>query len=286
MSSIVVPEFLTSLYFQDILQKYNNDGNLNVISIKAGPCGAAGDAFASTMYRVEVFARQRGESGLKHGKYIVKMMPTLQLAREKLGIGSYNVHEKEMEIFQNVLPEFRKILRFVGEAKNVFPRAIAVDRVRGVLVLEDLSDKKFMMVDRKLGMDLKHIRLSLESLARFHAASIVMMETNRKVFDKFDVGMFSRKTSAFHNFFCGNMDALTAEVSSWKGFEAYAAKLEAMKENFLDKSYKVFDNEPGEMKVLAHGDFWVNNVMFQYDRNGSPRDSIVVQLTFIYLDMT
>ena len=276
--NLVVPEFLTSLYFQDILQRYNNDENLKVDSIKVGPCGGVGDAFASTMYRVEIFATQKGEGDLKHVSCIVKMLPKLQLAREKLGSKNYNVHEKEMKIFRKILPECRKVLNSIEETKSIFPKAIAVDRVREVLVLEDLTVKKFMMADRKVGLDLKQIKLALESLARFHAASMIVMEENPKAFKIFDVGMFSRKTSAFHNFFCGDMEALSAEVSSWNGFEYYAKKLETLKGNFLENSYKTFDNEPGEIKVLAHGDFWLNNVMFKYDRSGSPIDSIIVKL--------
>lgn len=275
-SNLNVPEFLTSDYFQDILRKYNKDKNLKVSSNKVGPCGGVGDAFASTMYRVEIFATQKNDEIMKHVNVIVKMLPALQLARDKLGEGSYNVHEKEMEIFQKVLPEFRKILKSAGEIKSVFPRAIAVDRLNGVLVLEDLSLKRFKMADRKVGLDLQHMKLALESLARFHAPSIILLDKYPKIFDKFDIGMFSRKTSAFHNFFCGNMNALTAEVSTWKDFEVYAQKLETLKENVLENSYNVFDNEPGEMKVLAHGDFWLNNVMFQY-RNGLPRDAVIVK---------
>lgn len=281
-----VPVFLTSFYFEGILQKYNSDEKLKVNSIKIGPCGGVGDAFASTMYRVEIYASQGDESKLKHGTFIVKMLPTLQLARDKLGSGNYNVHEKEMEIFQKVLPEFNKILKSAGDVRSVFPKAIAVDRVRGVLVLEDLAIKKFTMKDRKVGLDLKHIELALGSLARFHAGSMVIIEANPKVFRKFDVGMFSRKTSAFNTLFCGNMEALTAEVSSWNGFETYASKLEALKGNVLENSCKVFDDEHGEIKVLAHGDFWVNNVMFKYDKKGLPREAVIVKILIIHNDLT
>lgn len=271
-----VPDFMTSEYFEAILRKHNRDAKLKVHSLHVGPCGAAGDAFASTMYRVEVTASQKHLPDLKHGSFIVKMLPTLQLARDKLGSGSYNVHEKEMELFQNVFPEFRRILGTSNEYKNIFPKAIAVDRVRGVLILEDLAKKHFMMADRKVGFDLNHLKLALAKMAKFHAASMILMEENSKAFKSFDVGMFSRKTSAFHDFFNTNMDALTAEVSGWNGFEAYARKLEMLKENVLENSNKTFENEDGELKVLVHGDLWLNNIMFTYDKQGAPNDAILV----------
>lgn len=280
--SIEAPSFLKEKYFEAILQQFNGDDSLKVHSISIGPCGAIGDAFASTMYRVKICATQAKHEKTRRGSYIVKMLPTLQLARDKLaGIGGYDVHEKEMDIFQNIFPRFSKILRSLAKDKNVFPKAIAVDRVRGVIVLEDLADKKFIMADRKVGLDENHLKLALEKLAALHAASMVLIEQKPKLFVKYDVGMFSRKTSAFHDFFCSNMDALTSEVSSWEGFETYAKKLERMKRNLLENSYKVFDNKEGELQVLIHGDLWLNNLMFQYDENGKPKDSILVRNRYI-----
>lgn len=275
-NQFVSPDFLTAEYFQRILQKYNRDADLQVHSVKVGPCGAAGDAFASTMYRVKVVASQNNLPGLKHRNCIVKMMPTLQLARDKLGSGNYNVHEKEMELYCDVFPDFKRILKSVNENKNIFPNAIAVDRARGVLILEDLLEKKFEMADRKVGLDLNHIKLGIAKLARFHAASMTLLEENPEAFRNFDVGMFSRKNSAFHDFFNTNMDALTTEVSSWEGFEVYGKKLENLKKNVLEYSFKAYENEAGEMKVLNHGDLWTNNFMFTYDKRGSPTDAIIV----------
>lgn len=272
-----VPDFLSSEYLGDILQKYHQEPALKVRSIKVGPCGAAGDAFASTMYRVEVSTSQGSNGVSKRESLIVKMMPTLQLARDKLGEGSYNVQEKEMETFQKIFPELQKILQTIGEAKNIFPEAIAVDRVRGVLVLEDLAVKKFVMADRKVGLSLEQIKLSLVKLARFHAASMVLMEKNPALFESFDVGMFSRENSAFHDFFSSNMDALINEVSSWNGYETYAEKLRKLKQNMFEYAFRASDNEPGDLKVLTHGDLWLNNFMFSYENHGSLSDAIIVR---------
>ena len=272
-----IPDFLTASYFESILQKYNRDDTLKVHSVQIGPCGAAGDAFASTMYRVKIHATQREAE--KTGNFVIKMMPTLQLARNKLGKGSFDVHEKEMEIFQNIFPKMRKILKTVSDDKNIFPKAIAVDRVRGVLMLEDLMDKHFVMADRKIGLDLDHLKLGLQKLAKFHASSMVLLEKSPEKFKGFDIGMLSRNAGAFHDFMRTNLDALTDELSTWDGFEKYVPKLNSLKENFFENCFRVFDNEPGQIKVLIHGDLWVNNLMFNYHKNGSLKDCIIVSST-------
>lgn len=276
------PDFLSSNYFENILQKYFHQPHLKVHSIKVGPCGAAGDAFASTMFCVHVITSQSYKSDFKRNSYIVKMLPTLQLARDKLGSGSYNVQKKEMEIFQKIFPEFGKILKSINENTNVFPKAIAVDRVRDVLLLEDLAVKRFVMADRKVGLDENHMRLSLHKLARFHAASMVLLEENPELLENFNVGMFSTNTSAFNEFFLSHMDALTAEVSTWDDYKSYGEKLELMKGKLMEKSFRAFDNDPGDFQVLVHGDLWVNNIMFKYDEHGSPADAILVKCLKVF----
>lgn len=272
----VAPEFLTRGYIQNILQKFNRDTSIEVQEIQVRPFGGVGDAFASTMYRVAVQTKSQGEPLARHISLVVKMMPTLELAVDKLGSGSYDVHEKEMDMFQKVFPRLRKILKAVGEGENVFPKALAVDRIRGVLVLEDLAEKRFLMADRKVGLDLDHLKLGLIKLAQFHAASMVLLREEPSLSDRYDVGMLSRGTSAFHDFLGSNMDALIAEVSTWQGFKVFGAKLKELRSEVFEKANRVFDNEPGDLKALIHGDIWVNNLMFQYEKNGLPKDVILV----------
>lgn len=274
---MAVPSFLNFEYFENILQKYYRDNTLKVISAKVGPCGAPGDGFASTMYRVEIHTEQGEKKIPKRGNFIVKMMPTLQLAIDKLGSGSFDVQTKEMEIFQQVFPEFIKTLKKINEDKNIFPKAIAVDRIKDVLILEDLNDKKFVMADRKACLDSEHLKLSLAKLARFHAASMISMEKDPKIFENY-VGMFSRKTSAFHDYISSHMDALINEISTWDDHETYLKKLRLLRKNLFEELFKTTDNDPGEIKVLLHGDLWVNNIMFSYDNHGSLNDAIIVSL--------
>lgn len=287
--------FLTKSYFENILQKFNRDEALKVHSLEILPCGATGDAFASTMYRIRINASQNGAKNARRLNFIVKMMPTLSLAREKLGTGSFDVHVKEMKMFQNIFPSLKIILKSINGDKNVFPKAIAIDRIKGVLILEDLNDKKFLMADRKIGLDLGHLKLGIKKLALMHGSSIVMMQENSKAFQGFENGMFSRKTPDFSEFITTNLNALADEISTWDGLKAYTDKLHGLKSNLIRNTQKVFDNDEGEIKTLIHGDLWVNNLMFNYSDDGSVMDCIIVSLslksfkfpvpTFFYLQI-
>lgn len=267
-----LPEFLTCEYFEKILQICHNDPMLKVKKIKGQHCT---NAFCSTMLRFEVDANF-GRDKKQQRSYIVKMKLESEIALAALGSGSYDIYEKEMEMFHKILPEFRKILKTIGEDKNVFPKSITVDRNRDVLILEDLAVKNFVTVDREVELDVTHIQMSMAKLAKFHAASIVLMQQSPEMFENFDVGMFSRKVSAFKDKFRTNMEALTAEVSSWPGYEYYAKKLENMKSQMFERSCRAFDNDEGDLKVLVHGDLWKSNMMYVYDGEGSPKDAIIV----------
>ena len=208
----------------------------------------------------------------------MKASPVLELAIEKLS--QYDVQHKEMDIYLRILPKFKKILKSINEDGNIFPKAIAIDVHKEVIVMEDLLKKDYIMADRILQLDLQHTRLTLQKMAKMHAASIVAHSKDSKIFDKFDTGMFNRKTDAFHCFFNSNMEALVNEVSEWPGYSYYAKKLQKLQLNLCENATKAFDRDEGDLHVFVHGDLWTNNVMFKYNDKNEPIDVILLDFQF------
>lgn len=235
---IDIPMWLNKDYIENIMQQHKCDGSVKIKTIKIKPCGGNGESFASIMFRVEILFES-----LQKGSYIVKTLPANELAIEKLGIGSYDVQNKEMDIYKRILPELKKSLKSINQDKHVFPKALAIDINNEVILMEDLAEKSFLMPDRKKGLDLNHLKMGLEKLAKLHTASFTLAEKDKNFIKKFDVGMISRTTTAFHCFFQSNMDALVQEVSEWPDFKKYALKLDKMKKSMLEKAMQVFDNE-------------------------------------------
>lgn len=116
----------------------------------------------------------------------MKALPLHELAKEKLG--QYNVQTKEMDIYQRIIPQFKQTLKSIKEDGNIFPKAIAIDHQKEVIVLEDLVEKKFVMADRIQQLDNAHTKLTLQKMAKMHAASIVSHSKDATVFNKFDMG--------------------------------------------------------------------------------------------------
>lgn len=50
-----------------------------------------------------------------------------------------------------------------------------------------------------------------------------------------------------------------------------------LKENLENLIFECLENEKIKVKVLNHGDMWVNNIMFKYDESGKVIDTIFVR---------
>lgn len=77
-------------------------------------------------------------------------------------------------------------------------------------------------------------------------------------------------------------DSLIKASSGWFGCENYAKKLKKLDNRLLTRSLDAGRCKPNSFNVLNHGDLWINNAMFKYDKNGKLSDMRLVQTkTFV-----
>lgn len=283
LSADEIPVWLNESYIENILQKHHKNDALKVKCLKIKECGGKGENYASMMFRVGTYFTNGKKPEVQFCSSIVKTLPQLELALDKLGSGNYNVQNKEMEMYEKILPEFKRILLSIGEEGEIFPGVLAVDQSLDVIVMEDLMEKKFVMCNRLVGLNLDHLLMGLRNLAQMHAASAVVYAKNPQAFDNIDTGFFTRKTDVFHVMFETLCDALIEEVATWEGYEYYSRKLKNVRRNLIANAQKAFDCNEGEFNVLNHGDLWTNNLMYKYDEAGNPVDSVLLDFQFGFL---
>ncbi|XP_055923413.1 uncharacterized protein LOC129953901 [Eupeodes corollae] len=274
-----VPEWLTKDFLREKLSIHFKDPSLEVTSMTLSPAIGKGENFASVMTRVAVQYKMGSDQEPRTGSYIVKSsFEGDDFANELME--QYDIYTREMEIYDKIIPKLNALLEEIGDPDKMFPQTIAVEFERSAIVFEDLSQRQYIMCDRTKGLDMEHVKLCLRKLAKMHATSAVLNEREPGTFKGYDRGMFNRHTNSYRPFFEGLLVACSNMISQWDGYKYYADKLNALKPKLMEYGKQVFDPIEGHVNVLAHGDFWVNNAMFNEGPNQHPNDVILIDFQY------
>lgn len=144
------------------------------------------------------------------------------------------------------------------------------------LMFEELSDEIFRRVDRRSGLDVKHLKVVLRNLAKLHAASAALPLEN---FSHHHEPNISEYFKVFHSLFVNCVQSLSEQIldETYEEAEVLAIKLKAFERNMIDKSSEAFMLGADDFGVLCHGDLWLNNLLFDYDDEASPKDVKMVR---------
>lgn len=148
-------------------------------------------------------------------------------------------------------------------------------------MFEDFSLSKFSKVDRRAGLNVHHLKLVVEKLAKLHAASAVLSFKDDTIFTNHHQPNISEYFKTFHSLFINCVKALADEATDENNEEAqaFARKLNAFEHNMIDKVSEAFMLQNGDFGVLCHGDLWLNNLLFEYNDDDLPVDVRMVKRT-------
>lgn len=266
-----LPEFLTKEYLQNILQKYEKTDNINVKEFNCIPAVAAGNNYASMLLRASVQYTKNGESVEK--SLIIKATPSdPELAKS---IEEYGVYQREILMYDRILPQYHKLLESMGDNEKLFSPAIYVDSKNSTIIFEDLKKLGFTIANRLTGVDQKHVDLLIRKIAKFHACSMVLLATGTEDFCQFCKPPITVNETT-QQYFDGMLNAFMDQIRTWPGYEKYVEKLEKVR-TWLPKEWmNVYGETKYPIRVLAHGDLWCNNMMFKYDEENIPTDLVLV----------
>jgi hypothetical protein len=282
-----VPVWLEKNLIEDALSKHFRDESIVVRELKIRHLGGKGESFASKMYRVGVYYSCGDGDGenVKFISCILKTLPQSDMAIEKLGVNHYNVQNKEMIFYERIIPQLEDILKTIGEDQKTFPTVMAVYHELDLIVIEDLSERNFILANRLTGLDLNHMKLTLRCLARMQAAAVILHERDETQFEIYDSGFYTRKTDTFHVMFQTCLEAFTDEVATWKDWkdnEYYHEKLLALQQHLISNGQSSFDFDSNDFNTLNHGDLWTTNIMFQYSPCGFPKRALLIDFQFSF----
>lgn len=107
-------------------------------------------------------------------------------------LNELNVYEKEMEMYEKILPQLKVLLHKAGANRKIFADTIYVSKSHQAILFEDLSIKGYRNKCGKDGFDMVHSKAILSKLAKFHGAATVLRDQHPDIYKNFKHGMCNR----------------------------------------------------------------------------------------------
>ncbi|XP_017046559.1 uncharacterized protein LOC108091727 [Drosophila ficusphila] len=276
----MLPSWLTEDYVQKALGNFYKDNQLRVQKVWAKPATEKGENFVGVMTRIYVDFVQ-GDGTEQKKSYILKQAVPANAPQAKL-FGEYDVYNRELEMYDVVLPKMANILREAGINDKLMAEAVIVDRERTIMILEDLAPLRYTNADRVKQLDMVHTKMVLDMLAKFHAAGMVLNQREPELLSRnYDAHFFSRSKKGYGEVFTGLFRAFIRYVKSKPNLKnRYADKLENIITNLMDYAGRSVDVGEKDLKTLIHGDCWTTNVMYLYDDEGNPTTVLPIDFQF------
>ncbi|KAM7361448.1 uncharacterized protein ACRADG_012008 [Cochliomyia hominivorax] len=279
-----VPEWLTRDYVEEVLKIYHKDVTLKIQEFNIKPAFGKGENYGGFLTKAYVLYNLKNGQEQKENHFICKTSyEEDEFAKEKMK--PYDIFNREMAIYEQVLPKLNDLLQEINDSDRLFPTAFHVDYKRQALIFEDLTVEGFVMADRIARLDMDHIKLILQKLSKMHATSAVLNERNSGCLEKYDRGFFNKYTDTYKTFFVNNFLCCARYLQQLNDEDShlYSQKMFAMAHHYMDIGRRCFTPTEGHVNVLAHGDVWTNNVMFKYcAKTGQPIDVLLIDFQYSF----
>ncbi|XP_052890813.1 uncharacterized protein LOC128299019 [Anopheles moucheti] len=267
------PAWIDREYFTRVLETYlHADVTVQRYELAAGCAG--GQNFMSAILRATVHYTL-ASSEPDHAETVSLIVKT-KLANPELAeeADQLNVFGIEKTVYGPVLKAVRELLTSFGDCTQFAPRFIYEDE--HALVLEDLAVKGYRQPDRRARLDQPHMRLIVQKLAKFHAATAVLGRKNRDLFSVLACSSFSTEGNPVHLFYANAIQHCIDQTVQVPELNQYAEFLRSFLGQAIDRETKSYESDGTGFNVLNHGDMWLNNLLWKYDADGAVDDVIMV----------
>lgn len=242
-----------------------------VLAVASEDAVPQGNNYASELHRVKMkVVLHSGEVEERH--LIFKTLPRSPIRRKAMK--SSPLFTLEGKVYLELFPAIDDIRRNQGDQEEPFwPKCYDVRPKNEGFLFEDLCVTGFKMANRMKGMDFAHAELAVKTLAKFHALSAIAIE--RLDFRKDNIGrnLFANLSGPPNTLFNQSFLELANMLEhKWQGeWVEYAERVLKFRESFKGKVIESFKEDESKFYTVNHGDCWLNNMMFQYDADGSPK---------------
>lgn len=230
------------------------------------PATVKGDNYLSLIYRFKVTGvKENGEK--VEVNLIVKVPVQSKLFREKFSLGP--LYRKEMYVYNVLLPTLCALqdtfsIPDVEKFRHIKCYRANAEENKEILILEDMSDKHFIMENRRESLSYNHLKVVLKNLASFHALSFVLKKVNPEKFLELarNIGGISDYSKEYTDYFEFARDRAIDIIDD----PVLVDKVRAYGVDLYNKvEYYLNPNSVGPNSVMCHGDCWNNNMLFKVE---------------------
>ncbi|XP_037946113.1 uncharacterized protein LOC119678384 [Teleopsis dalmanni] len=268
-----LPNWLQASLFEDNLKK-NVPNYKSIKNFQVQEALKAGENFATQMLQIEIEVTLLDDK-TKTVSFMLKLPHDSIVFKHMLKL--HNVFYIESSMYTEIIPELEALYRDAGLEVKFGPEFYKLKSTENYILLEDLRPRGFKNANRLEGFDTAHTSCTLKKLAQYHAASATRVAVKGPYPDLYNIGFY---TEANH-FFIDQMNDSIAKhfresMITYQGYETYKESVEQLQSKLTDDLYKITKVDASEFNVLNHGDFWCNNIMFQYDAFGKIKETYFV----------
>ncbi|XP_031786417.1 uncharacterized protein LOC100115107 [Nasonia vitripennis] len=232
--------------------------NVKVVDYRIKPFADVRVGFLSANLLLEVTVQRDTTISSETHSFFVKCIPHNSEKEEKL-LNDLQVFKREGTFFRDLEPEMLK--NFKGEHWSAECYLVKDD----VLVFENLQIKNFRMSN--LILDEATVKAAASTLARFHAASVILEKRLKKSFqemypDLFEGSIFNRG-NFYRNWFRAGIDVII-DVGETLNLDTSKVR------DYLMKIFEILKPSNTRRNILCHTDLWANNIMVN-DDDDSPK---------------
>lgn len=259
-----------SKHVQEALKQIIEKSGISDHKIKVSLVSKKGENYLGILYRILIIGYK---NNVETKLYLICKVPPLN--RKSDDKTRINIpYQREVYIYNTVLKAYENLQNqksiLYKQKFTSYALCYAASDVDGkeFIILEDLHTKKFVMYDKNVKMDKKHVALVVQGLAKYHALSFVMKDQKPEAFRKMthiDSKMYDilGRKEFFDLCHFGLKQVL--EALEKVGTTNLHKKVKLLKNNieeFMENCYNAKGSE--DYRVLTHGDCWNNNMMFKY----------------------
>ncbi|KAI5640277.1 ecdysteroid kinase domain-containing protein [Phthorimaea operculella] len=242
-----------------------NDKGFSDAKITENAVGEAGDNYMANVKRV--VAEKNG----KTFKIIAKIAARSEQLRSAMNTRSLFMNEVIM--YNEVLPKFTELEKGAGIPEEERLRYAAcygtrTEELDELILLEDLKESDYTMLDRFKSLTDGEIKLVLKSFAKLHGLSFALRHHEPETFDNYKSKLLiqSKLLEAapeqfrkFHEMAEARCISALENPKQKKGMKGTLSKFID-----LDKKNWAWDFN-SRYSVIQQGDAWTNNIMFQLE---------------------